>query len=46
MDLRILIVEDSIAARKMIRSILQTRDWTICGEAADGWVGISEFQEA
>jgi DNA-binding NarL/FixJ family response regulator len=29
----------------MIRSILQTRDWTICGEAADGWAGIGEFRK-
>jgi DNA-binding NarL/FixJ family response regulator len=43
-DLRILIVEDSSAARRMIRSILQTRAWTICGEAENGWAGLSQFQ--
>src|SRR5271156_6483752 len=45
MDLRILIVEDSLAARNMVRSILQTRKWTICGEAADGLTGVSQFRD-
>jgi two-component system chemotaxis response regulator CheY len=44
MELRILVVEDSEIARRMIRSILQTRDWEICGEAENGLVGVREFE--
>jgi two-component system chemotaxis response regulator CheY len=44
MDLRVLVVEDSLTARQMIRAILQTRHWTICGEAENGLAGISQFQ--
>jgi two-component system, chemotaxis family, chemotaxis protein CheY len=43
-DLRILVVEDSCIARRMIRAILQAREWTICGEAENGWAGIAKFQ--
>jgi len=45
MDVRVLVVEDSLQARQMIRTIVQTRDWTICGEAEDGWAGISQFEK-
>jgi DNA-binding NarL/FixJ family response regulator len=45
MELRILVVEDSEMTRRMIRSVLQTRDWTICGEAENGSEGVSEFQK-
>ncbi len=44
MELRILVVEDSAITRQMIRSIAQQRDWTICGEAEDGWAGIVKFK--
>jgi two-component system invasion response regulator UvrY len=44
MELRILVVEDSPLTRKMIRSIVQSRDWTICGEAENGWAGIVKFK--
>ena len=45
MDIRILVVEDSELTRRMIRAVLQTRDWTICGEAENGLKGVSEFQK-
>jgi hypothetical protein len=32
MNIRILVVEDSELTRRMIRAVLQTRDWTICGK--------------
>jgi two-component system invasion response regulator UvrY len=44
MELRILVVEDSPVTRQMIRTIIQSRDWTICGEAENGWAGIVKFQ--
>src|SRR5215467_8994215 len=44
MELRILVVEDSGMARRMIRAILQTRDWNICGEAENGLAGVREFE--
>jgi two-component system chemotaxis response regulator CheY len=45
MDLRILVVEDSETTRRMIRAVLQSREWTICGEAENGLEGVSEFQK-
>jgi PAS domain S-box-containing protein len=36
-NVRILLVDDHLAVRQSIRSLLSSRaDWTICGEAADG----------
>ena len=40
MDIRILVIEDSELTRRMIRAVLQTRDWTICGEAENGLAGV------
>ena len=45
MPVRILVVEDSETTRRMIRAVLQTRDWTICGEAENGLAGVAEFQK-
>jgi len=44
MDIRILVVEDSELTRRMIRAVLQTRDWTICGEAENGLAGVDQFK--
>jgi DNA-binding NarL/FixJ family response regulator len=44
MEIRILVVEDSELTRRMIRAVLQTRDWTICGEAENGLTGVDQFQ--
>ena len=44
MDIRILVIEDSELTRRMIRAVLQTRDWTICGEAENGLAGVDQFQ--
>jgi CheY-like chemotaxis protein len=43
MQLRILIVDDSETTRRIIRAIVQSHEWSICGEAESGWDGISQF---
>jgi DNA-binding NarL/FixJ family response regulator len=43
--LRILIVDDSDAMRRVIGTILRSRHWTICGEAEDGRSGVEKFQK-
>lgn len=44
MELRILLVDDSDVTRKMVRTVLETRNWTICGEAEDGFAGVSQYR--
>jgi CheY-like chemotaxis protein len=44
-DLRILIVDDSDTARRILGTIVRSRDWIVCGEAEDGWSGVKKFQE-
>jgi CheY-like chemotaxis protein len=43
-DVRILVVEDSEITRRMIRTVLETRAWTLCGEAENGLAGVEQFQ--
>lgn len=45
MDLRILIVDDSETTRRILRAIIRSREWTICGEAETGRAGIRQFQK-
>jgi CheY-like chemotaxis protein len=45
MDLRIMVVEDSETTRHIIRAILETREWRICGEAKNGQEAIKQFQK-
>jgi DNA-binding NarL/FixJ family response regulator len=45
MDLRILIVDDSETTRRILRAIVRSRAWTVCGEAESGRSGIKQFQE-
>lgn len=46
MDLRILIVDDSVSMRRIIATIVGSRPgWEICGEAESGLSGIEKFQE-
>lgn len=45
MDLRILIVDDSDAARRILSTIVRSRQWTVCGEAEGGWAGVKKFRE-
>ena len=44
-SLRILIVDDSDVTRRVLGTILRSRDWTVCGEAEDGWSGVQKFHE-
>jgi CheY-like chemotaxis protein len=43
-DMRILIVDDSDTTRRIIRAIVESHEWTICGEANSGWAGVSQFE--
>ena len=45
MDLRIMIVEDSETTRRIIRAILESREWKICGEAKNGRTAIKQFRK-
>lgn len=45
MSLRILIVDDSDTTRRIVSTIVRSRQWTVCGEANSGWSGIRKFQE-
>jgi DNA-binding NarL/FixJ family response regulator len=46
MNLRILIVDDSLRMRRIIGTILSSHSgWQICGEAENGLSGIDLFQE-
>jgi two-component system chemotaxis response regulator CheY len=45
MKLRILIVDDSETTRRILRAIVQSREWTVCGEAVTGRDGIAKFEE-
>jgi DNA-binding NarL/FixJ family response regulator len=46
MDLRILIVDDSLSMRRIIATIVGSHSgWKICGEAESGRSGIEMFQE-
>jgi len=43
--LRILIIDDSETTRRILRAIVLSRDWQVCGEADTGRAGIARFQE-
>lgn len=45
MALRILIVDDSETTRRILRAIVQSREWSVCGEAVTGGDGIAKFKE-
>jgi DNA-binding NarL/FixJ family response regulator len=45
MAVRVLIVDDSEITRRLLRTILRSRHWTVCGEAGNGWSGVKKFQE-
>src|ERR1700737_2990650 len=44
-DLRILIVDDSDTTRRILGAIVRSREWTVCGEAENGWTGVKKFNE-
>ena len=43
--LRILIVDDSDVTRRILKVIVRSRQWTVCGEADNGWSGVKKFNE-
>jgi two-component system, chemotaxis family, chemotaxis protein CheY len=45
MKLRILIVDDSETTRRILRAIVHSREWTVCGEAETGEAGIAKFKQ-
>ena len=44
-DLRILIVDDSDTTRRILGTIVRSHEWTVCGEAENGWTGVKKFNE-
>jgi two-component system chemotaxis response regulator CheY len=44
MPLRVLIVDDCETTRRIVGTILHSREWTVCGEAEDGHSGVKKFQ--
>jgi two-component system, chemotaxis family, chemotaxis protein CheY len=44
-SLRILVVDDCDVTRRALGTILRSRQWTVCGEAEDGWSGVKKFHE-
>lgn len=44
MDLRILIVDDSEATRRLLRAIIGSREWSVCGEAENGVLGVEKYE--
>jgi two-component system chemotaxis response regulator CheY len=41
----VLIVDDSQTTRRILRSIINSQFWDVCGEAENGWSGVKKFQE-
>jgi DNA-binding NarL/FixJ family response regulator len=44
LGLRILIVDDSEATRRLLRAIIGTREWSVCGEAENGLLGVKQYE--
>lgn len=45
LPLRVLIVDDSETTRRILRTIISSHYWFVCGEAESGWSGIKKFEE-
>jgi two-component system chemotaxis response regulator CheY len=41
----VLIVDDSQTTRHILRGIINSQFWDVCGEAENGWSGVKKFQE-
>jgi len=39
-----LIVDDSEATRRLLRAIIGTREWSVCGEAENGLLGVEKYE--
>ena len=45
MDLRVLIVDDSETTRRLLRAIIGSRQWSVCGEAENGLAGVKHYED-
>lgn len=45
MELRVLVVDDSETTRRLLRAIIDSRQWILCGQAENGSTGVRQFQE-
>jgi two-component system chemotaxis response regulator CheY len=45
LTLRVLIVDDSETTRRILRTIIKSHYWLVCGEAECGWSGVKKFEE-
>jgi two-component system, NarL family, invasion response regulator UvrY len=43
-SIRVLVVDDSVTTRRILRVLLGSRDWAVC-EAENGWSGVEKFEE-
>ena len=43
--MRVLIVDDSETTRRLLRAVVGSRQWIICGEADNGLAGLRQYQE-
>jgi chemotaxis response regulator CheB len=45
LPLRVLIADDSETTRRILRTIIHSQYWFVCGEAESGWSGVRKFEE-
>ncbi len=45
MELKIMIVDDALFMRRVLRGIVEEEGWTVVGEAADGVEAVQKFRE-
>ena len=45
LELRVLIVDDSETTRRLLRAIIGSRQWSVCGEAENGLDGVERYKD-
>jgi two-component system chemotaxis response regulator CheY len=45
LELRVLIVDDSETTRRLLRAIIGSRQWSVCGEAENGLEGVERYKD-